>query len=204
MKNLLFSFKYLLGKVLNKDLLFDSYLKDRPVLDIGCGRGDLLKKDPVNFFGIDANETSIKALISAGYKVKLAKADNLPFADNYFSSVYCANVIEHLNPEEAYKLLTESSRVLKSNGFFILISPMPKYIWNTFGHIKPYPPLAIKKILRPISREKNNSIQDLVIDKIFYLGRWPKIKALFFLSSVLANLIPWGRSTYVLILKKIK
>ncbi len=193
-----------MGKVLDKDLLFDLYLKDRPVLDVGCGRGDLLKKDPINFWGIDVNETTIKALTKAGYRAQLAEATKLPFDEGSFSSVYCANLIEHLNPNEAYQLLKEGGRVLKPNGFFILISPMPEYIWNTFGHVKPYPPTAIKKILRPISLEKNNSIDNFTIDKIFYLGRWPKIKVLFFLSSVLANLVPWGRSTYVLILKKIK
>lgn len=202
MKNLVFSLRFLLGKVFGQDLIFDNYLKNRQVLDIGCGQGDLLKKDPKNFWGIDANQTTIDSLVARGYQVQLAEASDLPYPGDRFGAVYCSNLIEHLVPEQAYKMLKESSRVLKEGGVMILISPMPKSVWNTFGHVKPYPPLAIRKILRPISLERRDAINTLAVDKIVYLGGWATNKILFFLSSLLANLSPLCRNSYIIVLKR--
>lgn len=202
MDKLIFRLKYLLGKALGRDLIFDGYLKGNCVLDIGCGQGEVLKKDPQNFFGIDANQKTVKSLQEQGYKVEVGEASRLPYEDSYFDTVYCSNIIEHLFPNQAYEMLKESSRVLKSGGSIILVSPMPKSIWNTFGHIKPYPPLAISKILRPVSLERNEAIDTLSIGKTVYLGCRAKNKVLFFLTSLVANILPFCRNSYILILNK--
>jgi len=204
MKNLIFRLRYLVGKVFGRDLIFDNYLKNRRVLDVGCGRGEILKKDLQNFFGIDANPTVVNDLQSQGYQARLAEASNLPYPDNQFETVYCSNLIEHLFPDQAYAMLKEANRVLKKHGTIILISPMPMSIWNTFGHIKPYPPLAISKILRPFSLERVDAIDTLVMDKVVYLGHWANNKILFFLTSLVANIFPFCRNSYILILKKNK
>jgi len=84
-------------------------------LDVGSGRGDFLRG--MASLGFDARgvESSPERIFSAtGGKVVRASAEDLPFQDNYFDFVNCAEVSEHAdNPA---KMLAEIFRVLKSGG----------------------------------------------------------------------------------------
>ena len=169
MKNIGLILKMMKFWAQKKNPLFEIFMKDRKVLDIGCGEGNLLRKDRKKIYGIDINKTLIEKLQSEGLLVKYGNATKIPFEDDYFDAVHCRDVIEHLFPEEARKMFLEMKRVLKENGIIILRTPMPKAIWNTFGHIKPYPPSAIKKLFRETSRESFNSVLGLSIKNIVYL-----------------------------------
>ena len=84
-------------------------------MDVGSGRGDFLRG--MASLGFDARgvESSPERIFSAtGGKVVRASAEDLPFQDNYFDFVNCAEVSEHAdNPA---KMLAEIFRVLKSGG----------------------------------------------------------------------------------------
>lgn len=169
MKNIGLILKMMKFWVQKKNPLFEIFIKGKKVLDIGCGEGNLLRKDRNNIYGIDINKTLIEKLQSEGLLVKYGDATKIPFEDYYFDVVHCRDVIEHLFPEEARKMFLEMKRVLKKNGIIILMTPMPKIIWNTFGHIKPYPPSAIKKLFRETSRESFDSVLGLSIKNIVCL-----------------------------------
>ncbi len=194
------SFFYWIKK---KNPIFEIYLKGKKILDVGCGEGEIINMDKDNFFGIDINQEAILRCLNNGLNVKFGDVSNIPFENDFFDIVYCSNVIEHLSPIKAREMIIEMRRVLKKEGKIIIITPMPKTVWNTFGHIKPYPPSALKKILRPISLESFDSISGLEIDLIFYYGSWSHNKIVFLLSTFLANIFPILRSSHVTIIKKI-
>ena len=53
-------FEYLCLSIRHRqDPFFVKYLKNKKVLDVGCGRGNFLSKDPKNFIGIDIDQQSV-------------------------------------------------------------------------------------------------------------------------------------------------
>jgi len=196
-------FKYYI--IQKKNPFVEMYFKGRKVLDIGCGRGGFLEKDPINFVGIDINKELIEITKNKGLKAYLGDAANLPFPDNFFDGINCTNVIEHLYPEQALKMLSEAKRVLRPGGFFLISTQLAtNKIWRTFGHTRPYPPVAIEKILREDDDEGFGRLEGLEICQIFYLGEYYKNRFLRFISKVLGFYTPISRRGYVMILKKKK
>jgi len=105
-----------------------SYLESsKNILDIGCGTGEFIKNAPEKIIGIDANKQTLLICKKKDFNVLLGSAVKLPFEKKSFSGIHCSHVIEHLQPEEAYKLLKEVSRVLKSKGTFVLRTPI---LWS--------------------------------------------------------------------------
>lgn len=105
-----------------------------PVLDVGCGDGLVAKvinagRKRKFDWGIDIYDREVeKARKSGGYKhCKVASVYNLPFKDGEFGSVFSNSVIEHI--ADLDKALSEMSRVLRSDGKFIITVPS-KYIGN--------------------------------------------------------------------------
>lgn len=120
--------------------------KNTNVLDIGCGRGELIyyiSKMGANGYGIDYSSSAIKlanALKSKKeqrYKEKMhflvMDAKALQFKDSFFDSVIMTDVVEHLYPEELDIVIKEVKRVLKPNGELI-IHTAPNRWFNDFGY----------------------------------------------------------------------
>jgi ubiquinone/menaquinone biosynthesis C-methylase UbiE len=185
-----------------KNPMYELFFKGKQVLDVGCGEGNLLRKDPEHFYGIDINDTLVQKLQGEGFNVKKGNVTEIPFEANMFDAIDCNNIIEHLTPDEAHKMLREMIRVLRPGGAIVITTPMPSTVWNTFGHIKPYPPSAIKKILRPVSLESFDSITGVSIESLIYYGSWGQNKAAFLLSSTLALWLNRFRGSYTMILRK--
>jgi len=185
-----------------KDPIYESFMVDGYILDVGCGEGNILRHDTNRIYGIDNNEDTIERLKKEKLLVQKADATRLPFENDFFSVVNCSHVIEHLFPADAYKMMKEMGRVLKPGGKIILISPMPSVIWNSFGHIKPYPPVAIGKLFREVSLESFNCIGGLKIEWTFYFGNWSRNKVTFLISTVLAQFINSCRGSYLVVIRK--
>lgn len=106
-----------------------SNFSEATLLDLGTGKGDLLKR-VINSFpnedkkwkliGIDISskmiEQAIKKNILAEFKV--GDSENIPFEDSYFDIITCINSFHHYSLPE--KSISEISRVLKPNGILIL------------------------------------------------------------------------------------
>lgn len=182
--------------------VYETFLSKGIILDVGCGEGKLLRRDKERIYGVDVNKTLVTQLCSDGLLVKESDVTNLSFDNKYFDVINCSNVIEHLFPLEAYKMLNEMKRVLRLGGIIIITSPMPNSIWNTFGHIKPYPPSALKKIFRDVSLESFDSISGMHIEWTFYFGNWSRNKVTFLISTVLAQFINSCRGSYLVVIRK--
>ena len=94
------------------------------LMDFGCGRKPYENLFQVNeYIGVDVK--------TSGHDHASSKVDvfyngkTLPFADNSFDSVFCAEAIEHIfNPDE---VLLEIKRVMKNGGRILLTAP---FCWN--------------------------------------------------------------------------
>lgn len=203
MKNLRLYFKILHLVLEGKEPIVEIFLKNKKVLDIGCGWGDFLIKDPQNFIGVDINEELLEKARKRGLKVVNCDVKNLPFSNEEFDGVYCSNIIEHLSPEDNYKMFKEAERVLKVDGFFIVSTAWPSQrIWDGFSHIRPYSPKSIAKLISEQHQETFVTLNKFVIKFVLYKGIYVKNVFLRIILWGLAVIFPFLRRAWVMILKK--
>ncbi len=114
------------------------------ILDVGCGKGSFIELAPERIFGLDQNWYHLREFVNKGYKVINGDALNLPFPDQSFEGIHCADLIEHFLPHDARRLLMEMLRVLKAGGFLVIATPLPsKMFWEHAFHVRPYPPYSL-------------------------------------------------------------
>jgi 2-polyprenyl-3-methyl-5-hydroxy-6-metoxy-1,4-benzoquinol methylase len=90
----------------------------QPVLDIGCGRGELLeacKKAGIEARGFDINERSVTDLQQRGLNVTLAGIPQCfeGIKHGSIGSVIAMHVVEHLPVEHLFALFAQAARVLR-------------------------------------------------------------------------------------------
>ena len=103
-------------------------IKARPVLDVGCGRGEwleLLRKQKLKASGVDLNEAMVGQCKE--YHLNVLQADAIEFLrslpDRSQGAVTGFHIIEHLPFEMLIELIIQSRRVLKPGGIAIFESP---------------------------------------------------------------------------------
>ncbi len=128
---------------------WENYLKDLPInkdskiLDVGCGRGDIaihLAKKAKLVIGIDYSKDGISIAnkiregldksIQKKTKFKIMDIKKIYFPNNYFDTVICIDVLEHLYKTEAEKAMQEISRVLKKNGTLFVHTGPNKILYD--------------------------------------------------------------------------
>jgi ubiquinone/menaquinone biosynthesis C-methylase UbiE len=111
---------------------------DGKILDIGSADGVftkviLDKSQAKEIIGIDVLATSVAWANKHWSKVeqlkfKVGDAHNLKFKSNTFNAVFALEVMEHVfNPQDVFK---EVKRVLKKNGYFIVLVPSDNFLFN--------------------------------------------------------------------------
>lgn len=136
-----------LGLQHRKDPFYVKYLADRRVLDVGCGRGEFLARDESNTVGVDLDPELVRRCRDRGLTAHCMSALALEFPDATFDVVHAAQLIEHFSPTDAVRFLAEAERVLRPGGRVFLTTPGIRNVWNTFSHVRPYPPAAFHKLL---------------------------------------------------------
>jgi len=121
------------------------------ILDVGCGRGDFALIAPERIIGLDYNKHSLYIAKERGvHYLVCADALRLPFRDQSFENVHCADLIEHFTPGDVVTLLEELYRVLQKKGILLISSPMPtKEFWGDPSHVRPYPPESLTAFFIP-------------------------------------------------------
>ena len=124
---------------------------DKPVMDLGCGRGEwlgLLRDHGIDGFGIDTNAVQIEEAKEAGLDVRLgdalqALADQ---PDASLSALTAHHLIEHLPFDAVAWITREAGRVLAPGGLLMFETPNTRNVLvgaTTFHtdptHLKPMP-----------------------------------------------------------------
>jgi len=98
------------------------------VLDVGCGKGylvkDLMLECPgLEVFGLDISRYAVeRAPDEIIGRLHLGSADDLPFPDNAFDCVLSINTIHNLPRPRAVLALSEVERVSKGKSFVVVDS----------------------------------------------------------------------------------
>jgi SAM-dependent methyltransferase len=98
------------------------------VLDVGCGRGEILRHCSslgAEAFGVDYSAVAAGMASDLGadgdeVRVSLADAKALPFQSGSFDRVLMFDLVEHLHPWELRQALSEARRLLRSGGRLVI------------------------------------------------------------------------------------
>lgn len=116
-----------------------------PVLDVGCGEGELARFLPKGaWVGVDS---STRMLTRAPEPKVQAQATALPFADASFGSVALLYVLYHL--PEPTQALQEAQRVLRPGGLVAVAAPS-RHDSPELAHLLPQAALTFDAELAPV------------------------------------------------------
>jgi len=142
------------------------------LIDIGCGDQYIkygCDEYGINYMGYDYHDCNIEL-------------DSLPDPDNSVDIVICMALIEHL--KDPSNLISESFRVLKDNGLFILSTPNWWYCFIDFfddpTHIRPYTYKSLSYIFKHSNFKSYQVVPNLRCQKKSnYLGKAAFFRAAF-------------------------
>ncbi len=134
--------------------------KKRPAVDIGCGRGEMLrilKEANINSIGVDLNGTMVEHNKTKGFDA--IQGDAIKFlkekSSSSFSAITGFHIIEHIPFEDLVTLFEESFRTLCRGGFVIFETPNPENInvaTISFrmdpSHLNPLPPALVELLAK--------------------------------------------------------
>lgn len=157
---------------LKKSFQFSGNLKNKVILDIGCGIGwfekMVIEAGCKKITGIEPTEKNLKQAKKAVPQAvfKTGSALRLSFKKNYFDLVTMFDVIEHLPKNSESQVLREIKRVLKKTGGLIISTPNSSFLSKVldpawyFGH-RHYSLEKLKQLLED---------EGLAIEKVDYGG----------------------------------
>jgi SAM-dependent methyltransferase len=127
----------------------------QPVLDVGCGRGELLSllaQEGVQASGVDSDRAMVERCRELGLAVSLGDANEHleQLEDESLGTVFSAQVIEHLSYEQLRRMLALARRKLSPGGLLIAETVNPhrissmKTFWVDLTHQHPvFPEVAL-------------------------------------------------------------
>ncbi|HYU24027.1 MAG TPA: glycosyltransferase, partial [Thermoanaerobaculia bacterium] len=130
-----------------------------PIIDIGCGRGELLdvcRDAGIGVLGIDVDPGMIERCRAKGHRVE--HADALEYlarlADGSTGAIFSAQFIEHLSHESLIRMLQLAYRKLTANGLLVAETVNPhsiqafKAFWTDHTHERPIFPETLLALCR--------------------------------------------------------
>ncbi|MBS1187384.1 MAG: methyltransferase protein [Burkholderiaceae bacterium] len=152
----------ILAKLAVYDELFDSLQQtiQGPLLDIGCGRGELLgalKQRGIPAEGVDANPVMVEQCRQAGHVAHhgdaLAHLSSLP--SDSLAAITGFHIVEHLPFDTLFGIFQQCYRALKPGGFILFETPNPENVlvgshtfYHDFTHRNPVTPTSLQFLAR--------------------------------------------------------
>lgn len=137
------------------------------VLDIGCGRGEIVFLSAVNgasfSVGVDYSTVPLSAArqaishaslenLTTRIGLPLADAKKLPFRDDLFDRIFMLDIVEHLHDWELDLMLGEVRRVLTEDGYLV-IHTLPNRWAIDYGY--PLARLCLRKLPDTIETKRD-------------------------------------------------
>lgn len=117
--------------------LFHTSLKDKDILDIGCGGGNIGTKIRDKVKCITNMDISFNALLHARRRIGSERSKYvqgnmlaLPFKVTSFDIIICYAALHHI--EDMDTVAKEIKQLLKDNGTFLCFEPAERYSWVDF------------------------------------------------------------------------
>jgi len=183
-------------------------LRNKKILDIGCGFGAFLiyalEKGAKEVSGMEVSEQDLKtaknSLKSKNVILKEGSAINLPFPDNYFDTVVSFEVLEHIPKNTELKMFSEISRVLKKEGILYLSTPYASFISKYFdpafyliGHRhyskKQVEMFASKNNLKILKLRTIGTIWELLNLYSLYFSKWVLRREKIFEKEIISRVL---------------
>lgn len=164
------------------------------VLDIGCGRGDLVRELLTNGYrarGIDFDADSILDSVEhqGHFPSDIGDLNHLPYKDNTFDAVLLAGTIEHVyaGPQAGF---SEAYRVLRPGGFLVLTIPYINFV---------------RKLLLPVyfCRDAVMSRYPNERQRRFFQWVFTYEEVKHMLAAARFSICDWRRAYYTTVLRKI-
>jgi O-antigen chain-terminating methyltransferase len=145
--------------------------KDKPVLDIGCGRGEmlkLLKSQGIEAIGLDLNASMAQRVRDQGYEVieQDALSYLLSCSSNSLRAITGFHIVEHIPFDDLLQIFAECYRVLVPGGKIIFETPNPENTlvgsWRFYydpSHLKPLPPDMLEFAIQSVGFEKTEVLR---------------------------------------------
>jgi SAM-dependent methyltransferase len=154
--------------------------KKRPILDVGCGRGEwleLLKEHKYQAKGLDLNRVMIEQCQE--YELDVIEYDVIEYLkqqkNNSLGAITGFHIVEHLPFETLVTLFDESLRVLKPGGVVIFETPNPENLivgacnfYTDPTHKNPIPPHTLEFVIEARGFNKIKILRLHEIDSISF------------------------------------
>lgn len=139
---------------------FDASSRSLPLLDLGCGSGvflELVKSQGRRAIGVEVTREATSVCRAKGLEVLQDEAlHHLTDKHQCYAGIFCSHLIEHLDYQNACRLLDLANAALTPGGRMILVTPNPaslevisEVFWLDPTHVRPYPlPLLLRMVER--------------------------------------------------------
>jgi O-antigen chain-terminating methyltransferase len=102
--------------------------EQQPVVDAGCGRGELLalcREEGIAAKGFDTNERSVADLVAKGLDASVGAIPGCfaGFESGSLGTIVAMHVVEHLPGELLFALFEEAARTLRPGGYLVIETP---------------------------------------------------------------------------------
>jgi SAM-dependent methyltransferase len=131
-----------------------------PVLDLGCGRGELLvllREEGIEAVGVEGDPALAQGARRRGLSLREGDVFDIlhDLEDDAFGAVTAFHLFEHLTPARILEVLKEARRVLRPGGVLLAECPNPHSLrvgsalfWLDPTHVRPLLPETLQLLLR--------------------------------------------------------